>query len=90
MENLKTQALRLILNIDSQLEPLEDTFEHLKAADQKRYAKLKKLIVVAETRYYRRSKSVASPWSMVTKIVAAATEPKAASAVSSAWMGPYI
>ena len=98
MTDLKTQALRLILQIDAMLEPLEDTFEHLKPVDQARYPKLKRLITRAETRYYRRSKLTASPWSLVTQIVEkakTAPEPAAAEVKThfvrgNPWMGPFI
>jgi hypothetical protein len=99
MTDLKTQALRLILQIDTLLEPLEDTFEHLQPVDQARYPKLKRLIAKAEARYYRRSKLTASPWSLVTQIVEkakAAPEPAVVEetqviwARGNPWMGPLI
>lgn len=97
MTNLKLQALQLVLSIDSQLEPLEDTLSFPKSNDQQRYCKLKKLIVRAESRYYRRSKTVPNSWSLVSKIVKNATaipevvaEATIVPEISNIWMEPYL
>ena len=93
MSDLKIEALRLVLSLDSLLEPFEDTFENVVIESEKlRYSKLRRLMKQAEKRYYRRSQVRPSPWSLVTKL-AAKTEPesvKVAVAPYGAWTSPYL
>lgn len=93
MSDLKLQALRLMLSLDSLLEPFEDTFENVTIASEKiRYGKLRRLMKRAEIRYYRRTQKSPSPWSLVTAIAAKVEpEPVAATATPyAAWTSPYM
>lgn len=69
MADLRLAALRRILEIDAELEPLEDSFEPLDSVSQSHYTQLKNQLIQAEQEYYKLNQSQASPWSLVTRIV---------------------
>jgi hypothetical protein len=91
MSILKQEAIRLVLSLDEQLESLEDTFDVLKTVENIRYKKLKRIMVRAESRYYRRSHSNSSPWSLMTRIANRSVEVEVpAVQTAPAWMvGPF-
>lgn len=69
MTDQKILALRRILDLDAELEPLEDSFEPLTPSDHERYTILKSQLLEAEQAYYQLSGTQASPWSLVTRIM---------------------
>jgi hypothetical protein len=72
MNDLQAQALKLILALDTLLEPLEDTDRCTNPG----YAqKLRKVLTHASIRYYRRREiSKPTPYSLVAMIMAKAAE----------------
>lgn len=66
MQNLKSEAYNLVRSVDEQLERFEDSFDPMTKKDGKRCAKLRKVLPLAQKRYYRRNRTITSPVAIMT------------------------